>query len=221
MSRVIVDIETAGFDFEAMPEKNQEYLLKFSQSKEEEEEIKKRLALYPLTAETVAIGMLNPDTNKGTVLFQDANLDGKKFEEEGITFEPGSEEEILKIFWKLMESYDQLITFNGRGFDAPFLILRSALKKIKPTKNLMGYRYDFKSHCDLLEQLTFYGATRRFSLDFYARSFGIKSSKEGMSGEMVGELYKKGEYEKIARYCARDLVATKELYEYWDKYIRF
>ena len=35
------------------------------------------------------------------------------------------------------------------------------------------------SRCDLLDQLTFYGASRRFSLDFYCRAFGIPSPKAG------------------------------------------
>ncbi|HEX7586478.1 MAG TPA: hypothetical protein VF390_02510, partial [Patescibacteria group bacterium] len=86
----------------------------------------------------------------------------------------------------------------------------------------MGYRFDYKEHCDLMEQLTFYGATRKFSLDFYAKSFGIKSSKDaGIDGSMVGDFYTKGKFMDIARYCFRDLVATKELYDYWDRYLRF
>ena len=130
--------------------------------------------------------------------------------------------EILEKFWDIVKTYDQVITFNGRGFDAPYLMLRSAVHKIRATKNMMGYRYDYKEHCDLMEQLTFYGATRKFSLDFYAKFFGIKSSKaDGIDGSMVGDFYKKGKYMDIARYCFRDLVATKELYDYWDKYLRF
>jgi len=78
------------------------------------------------------------------------------------------------------------------------------------------------THCDLLEQLTFYGATRRYNLDFYAKFFGIVSSKdEGITGDMVGELYQAGKYLEIARYCARDLATTAELYAHWDKYLRF
>ena len=86
----------------------------------------------------------------------------------------------------------------------------------------MGYRYDYKEHCDLLEQMTFYGAVRKYNLDFYAKSYGIKSSKDGgIDGSMVGDFYKKGKYLDIARYCVRDLVTTKELYDIWDKYVRF
>ena len=222
MSKIIVDIETVGFDFESYDAKSQEYLLKFAETEEEKEDAKKKLSLFPLTGEVVAIGMLNPDTMRGTVLFQDKNSKTPRLEENDIVYESGNEVEILEKFWDIVKTYDQVITFNGRGFDAPYLMLRSAVHKIRATKNMMGYRYDFKEHCDLMEQLTFYGATRKFSLDFYAKSFGIKSSKaDGIDGSRVGDFYKKGKYMDIARYCFRDLVATKELYDYWDKYLRF
>jgi hypothetical protein len=222
MAKVVVDIETIGFDFEGFERKTQEYLLKYSDNDEEREEVKKRLALSPLTGEIVTIGLLNPETQKGMVLFQNKGEENIAFEENGFRYVSGSEKELLEKFWELVKNYNQVITFNGRSFDGPFLSLRSAKHGIHPAKNLFGYRYDFRSHCDLLEQLTFYGATRRYTLDFYAKFFGIISSKDaGIDGSMVGELYQSGNYLEIARYCARDLVTTGELYAYWDKYLRF
>ena len=128
----------------------------------------------------------------------------------------------MEKFWGAVKTYKQIITFNGRTFDVPFLMVRSAINKVRTSRNFMGYRYKSEDHCDLLEQLTFYGATRRFSLDFYAKTFGIRSSKEdGITGSMVGELYREKKYLEVARYCARDLQTTKELHDYWDKYLKF
>lgn len=222
MASVIVDIETIGFDFESFPEKSREYLLKYADSDEKKDEIKTRTGLYPLTGEVVTIGMLNPQTLKGVVLFQNKEEKIDDFEEDGVSYQSGSEKEILEKFWKNLANFDQVVTFNGRGFDAPFLMLRSAIYKIRPSKNLMGYRYDSNVHCDLMDQLTFYGAVRKYNLDFYAKFFGIKSSKdEGIDGSMVGDLYKKGKYLDVARYCFRDLMTTKEIYDYWNNYLRF
>lgn len=222
MAKLVVDIETIGFDFDSFDPKSQKYLLKFSETKEEREEAVKRLNLYPLTGEVATIGLLNPETMKGQILFQDKGEGIAKFEEGGFSFEVGTEKEILDKFWKVVKNYDQIITFNGRSFDIPYLMIRSAVNHVKVSRNLMGYRYNPKTHCDLMEQLTFYGATRKYSLDFYAKSFGIKSSKdEGIDGSMVHDLYKKKKYLEVARYCARDLVATKELYEYWKNYLKF
>lgn len=222
MSKVVVDIETIGFDFETFSEKDQEYLLKYAESEEDRNSVKEKTGLYPLTGEVVTIGMLNPETMKGMVLFQDKGKKIEKFEEGGIVYQPGDEKEILQKFWEHIANFDQVITFNGRSFDVPFLMIRSAMHKIRATKNLLGYRYDSKVHCDLMEQLNFYGATRKYTLDFYAKSFGIKSSKDGgVDGSMVGEMYKKEKYLEVARYCLGDLIATKELFEIWDKYLRF
>ncbi len=222
MAKVVIDIETIGFDFEAFEQKTQAYLLKYSETDEEREDVKKKLSLSPLTGEIVTIGMLNPESQKGIVLFQNKGEEKIAFEENGLQYESGSEKEILEKFWTLVKNYDQVVTFNGRSFDAPFLFLRSARHNIRPAKNLFGYRYEFHRHCDLLEQLTFYGATRRYSLDFYAKFFGIKSSKdEGIDGSMVGELYQAGKYLEIARYCTRDLATTAELYDCWNKYLKF
>ena len=115
------------------------------------------------------------------------------------------------------------MTFNGRGFDVPFLYLRSALLNVPITrKNWLGYRFQTEPHCDLAEQLTFYnvsgrsGAARKFNLDFYCRSFGIESPKsQGVTGMDVNDLMKEGRYREIAEYCARDVKATLELYRIW------
>lgn len=222
MSKVIIDIETVGVDFNSLDGKQQEYLLKYAKDEEEKENVKKSTGLYPLTGRIVAVGMLNPETMRGCMLFDDNGEKTEKFEEDGIVFEAGSEKEILENFWDRVKTYQQVITFNGRGFDAPYLILRSAINNVRPTKNLMGYRYDAKEHCDLMDQLTFYGAVRKYNLDFYAKAFRVKSSKdEGVDGSMVGELYKSGKYLEIARYCARDLFTTKGIFEKWEKFVRF
>ncbi|MBM3967550.1 MAG: hypothetical protein FJ308_21210, partial [Planctomycetes bacterium] len=113
--------------------------------------------------------------------------------------------------------------FNGRGFDVPFLYLRSALLNVPITrKDWLGYRYQTDPHCDLAEQFTFYnvsgrdGAARKFNLDFYCRAFGIPSPKaQGVTGADVNDLLAAGEYRQIAEYCLRDVEATVRLYQIW------
>lgn len=221
MNKLVFDIETVGVDFESLDKDSRDYLLKYSETEEDKDDVKSKLGLWPLTAKVVAIAMMNPDTAKGAVYYQTGDKKEKAFTEEGIEYRSGTEEEILNMFWKAAEMYDQFITFNGRGFDAPFLIIRSAINKITPTKNLMPPRFSSYAHVDLMDQLGFYGAVKRsFSLDFYSKAFGIKSPKaDGVNGAEVGMLYKNGEYEKIARYCMGDVTATKQLYEIWRDYV--
>jgi 3'-5' exonuclease len=223
LGRVIFDIETVGADFESLKPAVRDYLVKWAEDEEEEDKIKESLSFYPLTGEIVAIGMYNPDTCKGAVYFQAPSGPFLSFEEGNIKYESGSEKEILEKFWNVIRAYDQFVTFNGRTFDCPFILIRSAVNRIKPVRNLMPYRYSDKDHIDLLDQLSFYGASRRrFPLDIWCRTFGIKSPKEdGITGYEVKNLFRDGRYTDIARYCAGDLIATGELLSVWENYIRF
>lgn len=229
MPKLIFDIETIGVDFEKLDEKSKEFVLKYAETAEEEEEAKDSLSFSPLTGEIVAIGILNPDTDKGAVYFQDFSGKNEKVTEKDIQYTPlSSEKEILKEFWDTASLYDQFVTFNGRGFDCPYLIIRSAIHKIEPTKNLMPNRYESDqfgkiiTHVDLLDRLTFFGSVRRKgNLHMWCRAFGIDSPKsKGITGDDVGQLFKEKKYMDIAQYCAGDLWATKELFEYWEKYVR-
>lgn len=221
MSRVIIDIETIGIDFESLDDRSKEYLLKYAKDEEERKKIRESLALNPMTGEIVAIGMFNPDTKKGLMYYQGGESEAD-FVEGNISFKVKTEKEMLESFWEDIRKYKQIVTFNGRSFDAPFLHLRSAMLKVKPSRNLIPYRYDYKIHCDLLEQLSYYGASRRFNLDFYTKRFGIKSPKdEGIDGTMISQLFKEGRQKEIALYCSRDIQATAELFLYWDEYLKF
>ncbi|MBI5640310.1 MAG: ribonuclease H-like domain-containing protein [Nitrospirae bacterium] len=222
MSRIIFDIETAGRDFDSLDRPVQEYLLRWADTEEEKKDVRESLSFYPLTGEIITIGMLNPDTEKGVVFFQNQSDPVLPFEDEGIRYESGTEEEIIRRFWDTVKSYDQFVTFNGRGFDCPFILVRSAVHKIKPLKDLMPNRYG-DAHIDLFDQLTFFGASRRkFSLDMWCRTFDIKSPKaDGITGYEVRDLYTSGRHIDIARYCAGDLRATAELLAVWEKYMKF
>ena len=133
--------------------------------------------------------------------------------EHGALIYRGTEREILQEFWRYVsEGAGTLITFNGRGFDGPFLLLRSTILGVPPTRNLVPYRYSFKEHCDLLEVLTFYGVRKRDSLHFWCRQFGIPSPKGEMDGSGVEQAYREGRLDEIARYCLQDVQATAELY---------
>jgi len=223
VGRVIFDIETVGADFDTLEPAVQEYLVKWAESEEEKERIRESLSFYPLTGEIVAIGMLNPDTDKGAVFFQATGEMPLPFEEDGIRYECGSEKEIIEKFWNTVKAYDQIVTFNGRAFDCPFIIIRSAVNRVKPTRDLMPYRYGVNSHIDLFDQLSFYGAAKKkFPLDMWCRTFGIKSPKEeGITGYDIKDLFRAGRHVDIARYCAGDLTATKEILSVWENYIKF
>lgn len=220
MASVVFDIETLGLPLSSFDEVQQEYLLKFAATEDQRETEIQKFALSPLTAQVVAVAMVNPETMMGKVFFQ-ADRPEKFLSDDGkVEYISGSEHDLLSQFWNTIQHYSQFITFNGRSFDCPFLMLRSAMLGVKPTRNLVPYRYESNVHCDLLDQLTFYGAARRFNLDFFCKSFGIKSPKsEGVSGLDVAPMYAAGKFREIATYCLGDVIATAELYQRWNAFL--
>lgn len=231
-NKIVIDIETVGVDFDTLDKTSQRQLLNYfkhnSESEEEAEEQKDKLGFWPLTGEVIVIGCLNPDSGNGTVFVNSGKIELPREIEEGIQIETGTEKEILEKFWEFAKKYNTFITFNGRGMDAPFLMIRSAIHGVRPSKNLLKNRFasyqDYDSlHIDLVDQLTFYGAMRKtFSLHFWCNAFGITSPKdEGVSGDDVKALYKEGKIEDIVKYNVRDIKATAELYRIWEKYLSF
>ena len=232
MPKLIFDIETIGEDFDSLDKATQDVLTRWlkKESKNDEEyqvrleDIKQGLGFSALTGQIAAIGVLDYEKNQGAVLYQAPGEKIKDLEENGIKFKQMSEKEMLKNFWQGAKEYQEFISFNGRVFDAPFLMIRSAIFKIKPSVNLMPPRYaNMTNHIDLLDQLTFFGASyKKGGLHLWCRAFNIESPKaQGVTGDDVALLFKQKKYLDIAKYNVRDLRATKELYDYWQKYLKF
>ena len=235
MAQLIFDIETIGEDFDKLDRTTQESLTRWirkeSQNEEEYraalEDMKNGLGFSPLTGEIVVIGVFDAEKDKGAIYYQAPGEKNKDFEENGIVYRQCTEKEMLERFWEGAKQYNEFVSFNGRAFDVPFIIVRSAVYKIKPTKDLMYNRYinSQKSnavHIDLLDQLSFYGTVRRKgSLHLWCRVFGIASPKaEGVTGDDVGQLFKEKEFSTIAKYNSRDLFATRDLYRHWRDYVK-
>lgn len=238
---IAFDIETAAMDIENFSESQQEYLLRGAETEEEIEQKKFNMGLYPFTAQVVCIGLQLMEGQgdefeiKNEAAFSTLP-DYNGVEGEQIELESGkqcllySERGLLEQFWKIVSKYSDatLISFNGRSFDIPFLMLRSAVLKIRPSRNLMsGTKWNYKGHIDLIDELSFYNpspftASKRFNFDFYTRAFGLTSPKsKGVDGSMVAELFKSGDIATISDYCLRDINATWELFLVWRKYLQF
>ncbi len=249
MSQYLVfDIETIPSEWDSFSESQQEYLLRRANNEEEIEQKKRELALSPLTAKVVCIGMQLVEIvdynaseqqdkyaiKKAIAYSLDESMEDGESQEvnlaDGSLCYLTSEKTLLEKFWKIFSKYPKahLISFNGRTFDAPFLMLRSAKMGVRPSRNLMtGTKFNYPLHTDLIDELCFYmpsqsGATRRYNFDFFTRAFGITSPKEaGVDGSKVAEYFSDGRINEISEYCLRDVKATWELFLYWEKYLKF
>ncbi len=238
MSYLIFDIETAALEFESLDPAQQEYLLRGAETDEERDERKRMMSLNPLTARVVSLGMISVasmDAEPIACVYSNTGDDEAPETEgrlsDGSIWRTMPERLLMERWWEVLHKGRArggytLITFNGRGFDCPFLMLRSAALRVKPSRNLMsGSRWKYDQHVDLQEELSFRGfgsngATRRFNFDFYCKAFGIKSPKgEGITGYDVPRFWGEGKHEEIAEYCLRDVWATWELFKFWREYI--
>ena len=233
MATLVFDIETSAQPIDNFDEAQQEYLFRECEKVTGEaekcakrEEITRFMSLWPFTSQVVCIAMLNAETGRGQSLFVAEDFQEELDEVTPVKFVPCADEaELLTQFWEAAKKFDSIVTFNGRGFDVPFVYLRSAILNVPITKkNWLGYRYATEPHCDLAEQFTFYnvsgrdGAARRFNLDFYCKAFGIESPKSaGVTGMDVGNLMAEGKFREIAEYCLRDVKATVDLYKVWKE----
>jgi len=233
MAKLVFDIETSALPLDQFDPVQQEYLFREAENlpnpaarEARRSEIQRQFSLWPLTGQVVCIAMLNVDSCRGKVLFLADDGGDEDHAGGAVEFVPCADEaDLLAEFWDVAEHYDSIVTFNGRGFDVPFIYLRSAVLKVEVSrKDWLGYRYQIEPHCDLLEQLTFYnisgrdGAARRFNLDFYCKAFGIESPKsQGVTGMDIGRMMAEGKSREIAEYCLRDVHATVALYRIWQE----
>jgi DNA polymerase elongation subunit (family B) len=217
MKKLVIDIETVGTPWEDHDPYVREYLIKGMNDAEAEEE-KRRGALSPFTGRIVAIGVVNAETRKSCVFYEvPGQTEIAVRKEDNRTFISGTEKQMLGKFWEYLDKGDRFISFNGRQFDGPFLMIRSAINGVVPKRDLVGNRYRFHPNCDLREVLNFNGAVNtrqmRFNLDLACKAFGVVSSKEeGKDGRAVETMYRSGRYDDIAHYCLEDVRATCDLY---------
>ncbi|PAF41921.1 3'-5' exonuclease [Helicobacter sp. 11S02596-1] len=142
------------------------------------------------------------------------------------------EENLIGDFLKFFnKSQPKLVSFNGRGFDLPALMLRAMRYNLNATayyeqdnvafnkSKWENYRQRFSErfHTDLLESLGHFGMVRHLKLDSVCAMLNIPG-KYDMSGDLVYKVYydeSKSQAEKMAKideYCQSDVLNTYWVY---------
>ena len=126
---------------------------------------------------------------------------------------------VLQKFLLVLEKFDQqkilLCGHNGKEFDFPYLCRRLLINglTLPPVLDSSGKKPWEVNHLDTMELWKFGDRKNFTSLDLLGAIFDIESSKTGIDGSMVNEVYyKEGNLEKIAQYCMQDVVVTAQLY---------
>jgi len=211
---MVFDIETLGYNWDDLTSEQQDYLennleKNFDGSPQQKHD---RTALYPLFAQVIAIGVYNPYTNKGQVLYlgDKSEIPTKDFE--ALAFE--TEAQLITAFWEIASKYYRFVTYNGNGFDFPFLTFRSALHHIKVPFEIGG---NSDKYLDLATKFRMHH--RAFKLEQLCLALGIDNPKQpGVSGQEVAHLHRAGKMNDIIDYVSRDVIATADLYHIYRKY---
>lgn len=130
------------------------------------------------------------------------------------------EKQLLTGFFKYFERLKpRLVSYNGRGFDLPVLKYRAMVHGISSPWlhqagdkwNSYSSRYSADWHCDLIEQLSDYGASARVKLNEVCSVFGLPG-KFGVDGSKVSEMIDQGKVQEVRDYCETDVLNTYLVY---------
>lgn len=129
-----------------------------------------------------------------------------------------SEREMISNFFAFInKSEPKLVSFNGKNFDMPVLVLRALKYNIKANAyldttsdkfNHYKSRYNEQKHCDLFESL---GAWRGVRLDTLCAMANLPG-KYDTHGSDVMTLFYQNKLDKIHEYCESDVLNTYMLF---------
>ncbi|WP_300702229.1 3'-5' exonuclease [uncultured Campylobacter sp.] len=129
------------------------------------------------------------------------------------------EKTLISNFFKIIEDYEpRLVSFNGKNYDMPLLVLRALKYNIKASAylsqedkwNNYKTRYSEIKHCDLLESLGAF-SLKGLKLDTIC-SMANLPGKYDVNGSDVLSLYYENQLEKIHEYCESDTLNTYMLF---------
>ena len=185
---IAFDIEVAGFPWDEIDEITRGYLLSREHDPQRREAVPERTGLYPGLGKIIAIGMWNLEKDHGLCLLEGKSAEAQEWKRvANADVFRGSEKELLERFWEIVErKRPRLVSFNGRGYDGPILMIRSAQLGLVPSMNLCGNRFKLGNHVDLDAVLTFHGSWRQqYKFDYWCRRFDIESPKGSIDGSQV------------------------------------
>lgn len=143
-----------------------------------------------------------------------------KFTFDTLVCMPGDEEEFYEQVDGLLPEGITSVTYNGRGFDLRVLQLGAMATHRFDLSGLrthaQAHRYG-RTHCDLADQFSGYGATRTTSLAELCHALQIPI-KTSVSGADVGTLWRAGRIADVEAYVREDVAATYILWLYWSAF---
>jgi len=136
-------------------------------------------------------------------------------DEEPVTAHAVSVDQEKGILETLFDSINPFhrITFVGHNvgaFDLRFILCRSVVLGVRVPECIPRDPKPWdKTVFDTMQAWS--GAKGSISMDKLAKALGLEG-KDGFDGSMVAEAWANGEHDRIAEYCADDVVKTREIW---------
>ncbi len=211
---LVFDIETVpAVDLRKVPSTVAQAVTKYADRQDWDEG--KVMSLSPYFGKVVSLaigdGEVDPDQQAVTVFV--VPPDDMELPELPEWVRPVTEQEMLLAFWALAGHASVVVTYNGHGFDVPFLVGRSLIHDLPVRVDLQSNRFALRPHLDLYLAMGGRNGRGPASLDVICWALGMPSPKEVMDGSMVSTSYAKGDVATIAEYNAGDVRATTGVYQ--------
>jgi hypothetical protein len=162
---------------------------------------KKKAAIHPEFGNIVCIVMGFLSETEGKVSMRVKPIFGE------------SEAEMISQFSTIAAKFDRLCAYNGKKFDFPYIARRSIINglAVPDIISTWGKKPWEIENIDPMELWQFGGQSYP-SMDLLCKNLGIpvKSIMDG--SEVHDAFYVEKAYQKIARYCAGDVIALAKLF---------
>lgn len=118
------------------------------------------------------------------------------------------EKEILADFWQRLKeaNYPYIITYNGLGFDLPFIWKRSVILNVNNTREFNLRRYTTDYNYDIMAVWSNWDSRNSIKLNELTKILEVES-KSG-TGADVYDMWQGKKYKEIATYCLQDVYVT-------------
>lgn len=174
-----------AIDIETMP--NEDILDKVPDKQKGKE------ALSPLYGKIACIGIYGSDGTKKCLF--------------------GTEKDMIKDLFEILSYRNKVITYNGKGFDFPFIFKRAAILGVKPLYQMDQWTNRFKAmnHIDVMAEWCDFGKYEKLDtladiiLGYGKIEFDVTTIKDLIKTE--------GGRKTIEKYCIRDCEITYKLAE--------
>ena len=170
-------------------------------------------ALSPLTGKIILIGMLVDCLHTGATESDYTKYRVADADMYYVGLDNTNEKELLTEFWKIFSYHNLntplLITFNGKKFDLPYILHRSAILGIDPPRKIRMQpylsKYDNTMHFDV------YNWFDGGSLVEWSYKLGLTESL-ARDGNKIGGWYEEGNMDLIKDKNKIDLAQTYSIY---------